>query len=177
MKRIAIILTALLLSACSVGYVNQEKINPGDTQLCGVIKQINNLVPVFVEEKDSATDVKVKIPVEVPIDLDVKRKVDRSLHFLTNKFNQQVTVLRTAMFTNIVLRNAAPCDLTNITRSWDNLDLIIEATKGVKNDTPDLIRELESSKASTSLGFEPDEPGLVERLRERNNEIETGETE
>ena len=180
MKRIAIILTALSLSACATGYVNQEKVEP-DEEFCGMIKSVANLVPIYVAETDKKTDVAFTLPTSVPVDVEVRNKVNETLHFLTSKFSQRVTIYRTAMFTNIMLRNAAPCKTDNITRSWDNLDLIVKELRNVEDDTVEKMTEIQSTDSTYTLG---DEKGieskageLIETIKERRNAEETTTTE
>lgn len=106
----------LFLTGCSPGYVTDYGLSEGD-QYCGMITDVSELLSVYMTEKDSVSAVDGVIP-GTTVNATLRADIDRTVHRLAEDMTNDVTAIRSVLFTIIVLRNLAPCDDENIKYSW-----------------------------------------------------------
>lgn len=120
-----LIIMALLLSGCNPGYVSDQRLDDG-TQYCGMITNVSELLNVYVTEKDTESAIAGTIP-GTPVNAALKADIDRTVHVLADRMTNDVTAIRSVLFTIVLLRNLAPCDQENIKYSWVAVNHAINA--------------------------------------------------
>ena len=133
LRNVWVMLTVILVG-CGSGYVRDESMDK-DLQYCGMISNVSELLDIYVTERDSRQSLAGVIP-NTPVRAALGSDINRSIHLLAEQMTNDVTAIRSVLFTVIVLRNMAPCDPDNIALSWAAVNNAIGALErhyGVSN--------------------------------------------
>lgn len=114
----------LLLSGCSTGYVRDFQIEEPETRLCNVIKNIDNVLPIFALERDTERELEASIP-NTPIEVAVNSDTTRNVVKLAETMEQKLIALRTMAYTNLLALNLAPCDKNHQENYWKSTNHLI----------------------------------------------------
>lgn len=82
-----------------------------------MIKNIDNVLPIFALERDTERNLTATIP-DTPINIGVGSDTTRRIVMLADPMEQKLIALRTMAYTNLLALNLAPCDKANQAHYW-----------------------------------------------------------
>jgi len=133
MKIFLMCLVVTLLSGCAAlfkptGTTRVMEVADG-IKVCAPITNVDQLMPVYVVQDTSKYKVGFEVPTEIPVGVDLEKDSKHSFYSLADTMNQDNIAIQAVLYTMVMLRNAAPCNETNIKMSWEAMNNVIDSLK------------------------------------------------